>query len=525
MNHAERSERLAVFTRFPEPGRAKTRLMPALGADGAASVHAAMVRHTLETVDAFNAARREVAVSVWHAGGDRARFEESFGPGRDYRPQAEGDLGLRMGRAFAALLDGESRVVLIGTDCPSLTEAHLHDAFEALARTDLVLGPATDGGYYLIGLRVPAPGLFSEMPWGTPEVLARTLERAGKMGLATRLLDALDDVDEPDDLPTWHGARAARLARARPWLSVVIPVRDEAAWIGRALGPVLRPGIEVIVVDGGSTDATPRLARAIGAIVVRSTPGRGTQMNAGAAVANGQALLFLHGDTIPPWNFEAVIRRELASREVALGAFRLSIDLPGWTIRLLELGVRLRCTLLGLPYGDQGFFLRAETFSRLGGFPSIPLMEDVALVRRARRIGAIRIVEEPALTSGRRWESVGVVRMTLINLGCALGSALGITPARLAAWRDRLSSTPKPPEDPGDQARHEREVDLGGDDHRRPTDRHERVVPGEREMPPGGVLEDLDGEAREGEGDGRPAEDEPATRGPSAVGPDHRRCE
>ncbi|GIW87205.1 MAG: glycosyl transferase [Isosphaeraceae bacterium] len=233
-------------------------------------------------------------------------------------------------------------------------------------------------------------------------------------------------------------------ADPEPWLSVIIPVRNEAGSIAEALTAVIRPGVEVIVVDGGSNDGTAERARMADVRIVESPPGRGPQLNAGAAVARGSTLFFLHVDTRPPADFDAIIRRVLASPWVALGAFRLRIDLPGWPIRLIEWGVWLRGLLFRMPYADQGFFLRAETFRRLGGFPAIPLMEDVALVQRARRLGAVRIAPERVLTSGRRWRSAGPWRMTLINLGCRIGWSLGIAPERLASWRDRLSH-PKAP--------------------------------------------------------------------------------
>ncbi len=432
-----------MFTRYPEPGLAKTRLIPALGPEGAAAVHAEMIRHTMATVDAFGAASPAVEVSVWHAGGDRDRFEAFSGRGRDYRPQAEGDLGDRMRDAFNALLADGSSAVLIGTDSPGLSPRILGDAFEALDTADLVLGPATDGGYYLIGLRRPAPALFERMPWGTAAVREETLARAARLGLRVRLLEELDDVDEPADLPVWYRALSAGQFQDAPWLSVVIPTLDEATCIAGTVGSVLRAGVEVIVADGGSTDATTERARVAGARVISAPRGRGPQMNAGAAVARGEALLFLHADTTLPGDYPELVRRTLASGPVALGAFRLRIDRPGFGVRLVEAGVRARCAVLRLPYGDQAFFLRKETFRALGGYPEIPLMEDVAIVRRARALGAIRVVAEHVSTSGRRWAAAGVLRMSLVNLTCALGASLGVAPGTLAAWRDRLSGGPR----------------------------------------------------------------------------------
>jgi len=438
----EASERLAVFARFPEPGRAKTRLIPALGPEGAAQLHAEMVRHTFRRIDELDAVRR-ASIEVWFAGGDAERFEADFGE-RSYRPQPEGDLGARMAHAFDAMLAGARAVVIIGTDCPAITARIVSDAFDALRDHDLVLGPATDGGYYLIGLRRPEPELFDQMPWGTSHVLAETVARAERLSLVVHLLPSLDDVDEPSDLAVWEAARSGGDGATRATqsgLSVVIPTLNEAARIGPSIRAVLRPGVEVIVADGGSTDGTREMASASGARVIDAPPGRGPQLNAGAAHAGEPFLLFLHADTLLPPDYTDAVRRVLMDPGVAVGAFRLRVDRPGLLMRLVETGIRIRCALFRMPYGDQALFLRAESFRRLGGFAEISLMEDVDLVRRAGAIGSIRIAPEAVVTSGRRWDSAGVLRMTLINLSCLLGFRLGIPTARLKTWRDRCSGT------------------------------------------------------------------------------------
>jgi rSAM/selenodomain-associated transferase 2/rSAM/selenodomain-associated transferase 1 len=434
------TDRLAIFARFPEPGRAKTRLIPALGPAGAAQLHAEMVRHTLRRVDELDG-RHGVSLEVWFAGGNTEWFRAAFGE-RCYRRQTEGDLGARMAHAFGAMLADARAAVIIGTDCPALTARIVSDAFGALRDHDLVLGPATDGGYYLIGLRRPIPDLFDRMSWGTSGVLSETLARAERLGLGVHLLPSLDDVDEPSDLVVWEAARSSVDGPSRgeePGVSIIIPTLNEAALIGRTIRAVLRPGVEVIVADGGSTDGTREIAAASGALVIEAPPGRGSQLNAGAARARGSVLLFLHADTLLPPDYLDAVCRAMADPRVAVGAFRLRIDRRGILLRLVETGVRIRCALFRMPYGDQALFLRPDSLRRLGGFAEIPLMEDIDLAHRAGAIGTIRVVRDAVITSGRRWESAGVLRMTLINLSCLVGFRLGISPAQLAAWRDRLS--------------------------------------------------------------------------------------
>ncbi len=442
VHRAPRStESLAVFTRFPEAGRVKTRMIPALGPHGAADLHALMVQHTLGRVAEFRRGR-DVDVQVWHAGASPEQFAERFGDSFPGRVQPDGDLGARMQQAFGTMLRRSSAAIIIGTDCPDLSAGVLHSAFEALRTRDLVLGPATDGGYYLIGLRRPVPHLFTDMPWSTGEVRAETVRRASTLGLSTRLLPALADVDVLEDLGTWEAA--SDRGNPEPELSVVIPTLNEAAGIAETLDSLRRPGIEVIVADGGSTDGTGRIAAAHGARVTIATRGRGPQLNAGAALARARRLLFLHADTRLPPDYPEVVARVLADEGVAVGAFRFKVDRPDWLLRAVEAGVRLRCAVFRTPYGDQALFMRADVFRALGGYASTPLMEDVDIVRRAKSLGDVHIIREAAITSARRWAAAGVARMTVINQLCILGFALGISPHRLAAWRARLTASRGP---------------------------------------------------------------------------------
>jgi uncharacterized protein len=202
--------------------------------------------------------------------------------------------------------------------------------------------------------------------------------------------------------------------------------------------------------------------------VVLARRGRGPQLNAGAAVARGDHLLFLHADTTLPAGYFQAVQETVAAPGVVLGAFRLRIDRPGLLLRGIEAAVRFRCALLAMPYGDQVLFLSSRVFASLGGFSEIPLLEDLDLVRRAKALGRVRIVRQEVLTSGRRWDLAGVVRMSLINQLCVLGFNAGIPPRWLAKWRDRLSSAEQlpiaihgPDPDPASPIRPERPDALG----------------------------------------------------------------
>ena len=196
---------LVVFTRHPEPGHTKTRLIPALGANGAAELHRRMTEHTLR-----RAVPPDLSLEVRYAGGGEGEMHEWLGVGHLLRPQGEGDLGARMSRAFEESFDaGYGRVVIIGTDCPDLTAAGVKRALEALEENDLVLGPAADGGYYLIAIRAEVRGratasLFRGIDWGSTRVLDQSLEAAKAAGLTLLLLETLTDIDRPEDLPVWE---------------------------------------------------------------------------------------------------------------------------------------------------------------------------------------------------------------------------------------------------------------------------------------------------------------------------------
>lgn len=217
-------------------------------------------------------------------------------------------------------------------------------------------------------------------------------------------------------------------------LSVIIPAFNEEAHIGATLGSVGKGDreLEVIVVDGGSSDRTAAISRGIGARVEAAPRGRAKQLNAGAEAAHGDILLFLHADTRLPPGYRGMVDQVLAEDEVAAGAFRLAVDSNRKSIAVITWAANLRSRVLQFPYGDQAIFMKAVTFDRLGGFAEIPIMEDFELVRRLRQLGSLRLVREPVVTSGRRWRTKGVLRTTLINQLMVVGFLVGIPSQFLA---------------------------------------------------------------------------------------------
>jgi rSAM/selenodomain-associated transferase 2 len=215
-------------------------------------------------------------------------------------------------------------------------------------------------------------------------------------------------------------------------VSVVVPALDEERTVAAAIASVRAQADEVIVVDGGSRDATRERARAARARVIEAPRGRGRQLARGAAAASGDWLVFLHADTRLEAGWAEALRA--LPPEVSWGAFRFALDAPGWPYRAVEAGVRARCSLFHLPYGDQALFARREAYVRAGGFPELPLMEDVSFVARVKRTGRGRMLTLRATTSARRWEEHGILRTTALNWTALALYAAGWPPERIARF-------------------------------------------------------------------------------------------
>jgi rSAM/selenodomain-associated transferase 2 len=229
-------------------------------------------------------------------------------------------------------------------------------------------------------------------------------------------------------------------------LSVIIPVYRDADSLARTLAGTDFDGAELIVssVSGDDALAPVRLAHP-GVRWIDAPRGRAAQMNAGAAVARGGWLVFLHADTRLPHGWTRAI--DLASRDprVNAGCFRFALDSRSPKARIIEVGVRVRVALFGLPYGDQALFVRRDAFEALQGYADLPIMEDVDLVRRLRRKGRLHRSPLAATTSARRWERDGWVRRTARHLTLILLYFCGVAPARLIGLDPARRSDPEPP--------------------------------------------------------------------------------
>jgi len=216
-------------------------------------------------------------------------------------------------------------------------------------------------------------------------------------------------------------------------ISIIIPTLNEAANLEETVRRARRPGVvEIIVVDGGSSDATRSCASAIADEVLESAPGRARQMNAGAQRAHGDILLFLHADTHLPTDFADVIGAACHDVDVVAGRFDLRLEPSSPLLSLVAALINARSRATRVATGDQAIFVRRTTFERLGGYAEIPLMEDIELCRRLKRCGRIACLRDKVTTSSRRWRRHGVIRTILLMWTLKSLYLLGVSPERLS---------------------------------------------------------------------------------------------
>lgn len=220
-------------------------------------------------------------------------------------------------------------------------------------------------------------------------------------------------------------------------ISVVLPVLNEETVLEGTLQSLAHwraAGHEVIVADGGSSDATPAIARRLADRVVQAPRGRARQMNAGAEAASGDVLLFLHADTLLAPGADRALLEGLESHQCRWGHFDVRLSGTHPLLRMVEYLMNLRSRLTGIATGDQAIFVARELFREAGGYPDIPLMEDVELSSRLKRRGPPLCLRERVVSSSRRWESRGILLTIFLMWTLRLAYALGVSPARLAHW-------------------------------------------------------------------------------------------
>lgn len=214
-------------------------------------------------------------------------------------------------------------------------------------------------------------------------------------------------------------------------LAIIIPTLNEEKTIHNCLKYLENnEGLEVVVSDGGSTDSTLKIAEKF-AQIVRSSPGRGTQMNAGAAASSCDILLFFHADTTLPEGWRDSIISVMSDKKVVGGAFSLEIETKKPSLKLVAATANLRTRITNIPYGDQGIFVRRSVFEEIGGFRDFPIMEDVDLMRRLKKVGGVVLLKDRVKTSDRRWRTEGVVYTTIRNWLLLILYYIGVSPHKI----------------------------------------------------------------------------------------------
>ncbi|XP_013390834.1 uncharacterized protein LOC106159171 isoform X2 [Lingula anatina] len=465
----QHKETIVIFSRYPVPGKAKTRLIPLLGDAGAALAQRFMTEHILDVVHRFQCQHQSVRVEIQYYGGTdsemRYWMDRRVEKKLSWKPQRGDTLGDKIKNAFEDhFAQGEERVLVVGSDIPGISVEILEEALDMLRSeaSQMVLGKALDGGYYLVGLQRKTQGqldeLFAGMDWGTDKVFRQQCQAADRAGITTNVLTAqLQDVDLPEDIKEFEKVIGVSSDSLRtPKLSVVIPTLNEARTIGSCIQRLLEQCSdtnmlgEIIIADGGSKDDTLTLIEQlqdgtnVPIIAINCDKGRGVQLNAGAKAATGDIVLFLHADTKLPDDFHVSILSCLNTPGNVAGAFPFDVYfsdgfepsfLFGIQMDIVKWGARQRNIKMELPYGDQGIFLRRQILEKIGGVPETLLFEDFILVEKLKQIGHVAITDsEPARTSARRWEENGVIKTTGSNYLFVVGYRLGIHPDTLAAW-------------------------------------------------------------------------------------------
>jgi rSAM/selenodomain-associated transferase 2 len=225
--------------------------------------------------------------------------------------------------------------------------------------------------------------------------------------------------------------------RSSRLFSIIIPVLNEGATIAaalEALAPYRARGVELIVVDGGSRDGTVTRARPLADVVLAAQRGRGTQMNAGAAVARGDVLLFLHADTRLPAEAERIVLSALAASGRVWGRFDVAISGQSALLKVIATLINVRSRLSGIATGDQSMFMTRSAFAAAGRFPDIPLMEDLELSKRLKRLSRPICLRHIAITSGRRWQRHGLASTIVTMWSLRLAYFFGADPVKLARY-------------------------------------------------------------------------------------------
>ena len=425
---------LIVFLKYPEAGRVKTRLGREIGLEKAMNLYQKLLRRTLGIASDFKSSQDnqdDLDIFLFFSPPERkAELTKGYPGPWEFTPQADGHLGERMGLAFRDLFcKGYEQIVLVGSDVADLTVSDMTEAFGLLKEKEVVLGPAKDGGFYLIGLVFPFEKIFQFDSWSTSSIFKRTLQCLDNADLTVGTLSERKDIDQAEDL-----VYIKDQSLFTDQISIIIPFMGRVSRLASLIDSLeaqLWPGDEIIIVKGGSfsekriEDITPKTR------LVPGPRGRGIQLSHGARLGEGKLFWFLHADVVPPTNFGYHIRKLSQTADAVLGCFKLDYGASRFSLRMVAGYANLRTRYLRLPYGDQGLFCSREVFEKVGGFTKQFLFEDVDLVRACKKLGKIMIIPQPLYSSPQRYLMGGILRTSFKNQFLMLFYLLGMNDRRL----------------------------------------------------------------------------------------------
>ena len=412
---------LIYFIKAPIEGRVKTRLAKSIGDVNATAFY----RYCVEKLLALKAPPQCDKFIAYDDMNETMPL-----PSCHLFLQTKGDLGQRMHDAFTHVFSlGYQSVILTGSDIPQIDEAILEDAFALLSASDALLSPTLDGGYYLIGFHASTftCKAFEGITYSQEDVFEKTLGKLKPLHVSQGKM--LRDIDTVDDLKAYD-----KNFFVFPHISVIIPVYHEDDTLLQTIDTLRQNAkendFEIIVVDTSERTTIDAFSLLHVRTGISKEKGRAHQMNEGALMAQGDIVLFLHADTRVPKHWDEMIKHG-----GKVGAFRLGIDSPQWIYRAIETLVRVRTKIMKIPYGDQGHFFETSFFRQLEGYATIPLMEDIEIMKRVQRRGEkITLLEDKVLTSARRWEKEGIVYTTLRNRVLSLLYFCGVSPSKLLKY-------------------------------------------------------------------------------------------
>lgn len=396
--NAQQNNALIIFTREPVPGKTKTRLMPYFTGEECAELHKRFLMDYAAEMQSMN-------LIICYTGGEPCEIRAAFGEGPTYVEQEGETLGARMNKAIKDAFVTYDKVVLVGTDIPELKASTINKAFSELDEADVVIGPTTDGGYYLIGMKAPCDAAFDVKKYGGASVFEETIASIEASGAKVATVDTYSDIDEPVDVQGYRKrmrsdkrlqkSHTGRYLASKLRVSIVIPIYNEEKTIAKMLEQ-MRPykdDAEIMFVDGGSKDRTVEI---IGDefTVIHSEKGRANQMNNGAKASTGDVIFFLHCDSTLPPDIITEIRNCMVGN--AYGCFGVKFNSKHFFMWTNEHISNHRAWKRGLPFGDQGIFIDRELFFEVGMFPVLPIMEDYEFGRRLAALGI-----KPGKTHGR----------------------------------------------------------------------------------------------------------------------------